>query len=131
MNNNVFEEIYQEAFENRLVKIAEANNVDPQAFIKALEKRAGVGTIIKKEVGNTVASAKNLLDATKGFGKGVYHKGVEKFLKARGQNFQSYAANNKATKELAAMKAALPHAKRALVGVGAVGAGTGTYAATK
>ena len=71
--SNVFDEIYQEAFQNRLVKIAQDNNVDPNEFCAALEKiaasRLTVGQHLK-DIGAPVGqSFKNLLEAVKGFGK--------------------------------------------------------------
>jgi hypothetical protein len=67
--SNVFEEIYQESFQNQLTKIAQANKMEPEKFVTALEKVAiGAGLVkgVKTQVGHTGASYKNLLDAISG-----------------------------------------------------------------
>jgi hypothetical protein len=128
--SNVFEDIYKESFNNRLVKIAEANKVDPAVLISAVEKRAAMGSFVKKEVGKTVASAKNLIDAAKGLGKGVHGAVAAKVDKTKGLQNHMYANLDNASKGFSAMKAALPNAKRAIAGVGTIGA-VGAYEAAK
>jgi len=69
--SNVFDEIYQEAFQNRLVKIAQDNKLDPNEFVAALDKiAAGRAAALAAGIKNVAATAggsfKNLLEAAKG-----------------------------------------------------------------
>jgi hypothetical protein len=69
--SNVFDEIYQEAFQNRLVKIAQDNKLDPNEFIASLDKiaagrAAALAAGIKNVAATTGGSFKNLLEAAKG-----------------------------------------------------------------
>jgi len=133
--SNVFDEIYAEAFTNELVKIAQDNNLDPDAFINhVMEKRAnmqGAATaalnFAKKQVASTGASFKNMLDAGAGLGKGVKNKVVEKATDLQKGKGYDYASRIKAKEGFEKMKSALPNAKRALAitGAGTLAAGYG------
>lgn len=131
--SNVLDEIYQEAFQNRLVKIAQDNGVDPNTFCDALEKiaasRLTMGQHLKDIAAPVGASFKNLLEAAKGFGKVNISKikkmGIEKGDPRRYALGQEIAEGKRMEKKIGKSKLALG----ILGGAGAAGT-AGTMALT-
>lgn len=123
--SNVFDEIYQESFQNRLVKIAQDNKIDPNEFVSALDKvaagrMAALAAGVKNVAATTGGSFKNLLEAAKGLTSATTGKTQQILSKDTNPK-----AGKKISKGLERFKAHIAKSKAAIGtagGVGAVGA---------